>query len=230
MTRDNIKVFLKELSSFQEMWLVFAITIAYFVRTSNYDLIARAILHIPVGSRMVDDKNLLAICFVELLGLVLVFYILKIRGYTSLDRSITFKPQYIIHIIAIYAISNIVLRYICILFNDIAPSAYAGIIGHYHITKNASIISIVLLGIINPIYEEFLVVNYLFKKLEKLKPWLVIFISSIVRLSYHTYQGWACLITVLPLGIIFGFYYHKFKQTLPLIIVHSIYDILALSA
>jgi len=54
-------------------------------------------------------------------------------------------------------------------------------------------------------------------------------ISAAIRLSYHLYQGAAGVLSVVPLGLLFGLWFARTRQLWPLIVAHAILDFVALS-
>ena len=77
--------------------------------------------------------------------------------------------------------------------------------------------------------EELIVVGYLFTRLRELgwQLWQIIVASSLLRGSYHLYQGWGPFIGNVIMGIIFGLAYQKWGRTMPLVIAHWILDIVS---
>ena len=55
-------------------------------------------------------------------------------------------------------------------------------------------------------------------------------VSTVVRLLYHVYQGPIGVITIVPMGLLFGFVYARTRQLWPLIFAHVLIDIIGLSA
>jgi CAAX protease family protein len=55
-------------------------------------------------------------------------------------------------------------------------------------------------------------------------------ISAAIRLSYHFYQGVAGVLAVVPLGLLFGFWFARTRQLWPLIVAHAILDFAGLAA
>ena len=100
-------------------------------------------------------------------------------------------------------------------------------VNHVQYGLDANWISILLIVIINSIYEEFILIGYLFKRLHNLNPYLVIIISLIIRESYHTYQGWMSLLVIIPVGLVFGYYYAKYKKLWPIIFAHAFTNLIA---
>ena len=84
--------------------------------------------------------------------------------------------------------------------------------------------------IINSIFEEFILIGYLFKRLEKYHPVIIIGFSMLIRQLYHTYQGWMSLFIILPTGLVFGYYYYKYKKLWPVIMAHGFSNLFAFLA
>lgn len=88
---------------------------------------------------------------------------------------------------------------------------------------------LVLAAIKNGLLEEVLVVGYLADRLDRLKvpEWLAATISSVLRGSYHLYQGVGPFFGNLVMGYIFWFAYRKTGRVMPLVIAHTILDVVA---
>ncbi len=55
-------------------------------------------------------------------------------------------------------------------------------------------------------------------------------ISAAIRLSYHFYQGVAGVIAVVPVGLLFGYWFARTRQLWPLIVAHAILDFVGLAS
>ncbi len=77
--------------------------------------------------------------------------------------------------------------------------------------------------------EEVIVVGYLFTRLRELGwgPWQVILASALLRGSYHLYQGFGGFVGNVIMGLVFGWFYHRFGRTTPLIVAHWILDVVS---
>lgn len=85
----------------------------------------------------------------------------------------------------------------------------------------------ILLAAMNGLLEEIVMVGYLFTRWTQkgLGPWAVIVISSLIRGTYHLYQGFGGFIGNIIMGLIFGWIYTRTKRVLPLVIAHTVLDI-----
>ncbi|WP_033345306.1 CPBP family intramembrane glutamic endopeptidase [Catenuloplanes japonicus] len=81
----------------------------------------------------------------------------------------------------------------------------------------------------NAILEEVLVVGYLMRRLDDLR-WRVpaiILTSSVLRGSYHLYQGFGGFIGNIIMGVAFCLFYLRTRRVMPLIVAHTVLDIVA---
>ena len=76
------------------------------------------------------------------------------------------------------------------------------------------------------IVEETIVVGYLFERLTRVgfSARNIIIFSSILRASYHLYQGFGGFIGNLLMGLVFASYYRRTKNLAPLLIAHFLLD------
>lgn len=155
---------------------------------------------------------------------------LKAYGFSISIGKITagfilFTLSYIIYLILFTLLGDIVLS-----FNQFITSAAVSATGGINFYVDLNILLLFSFSIINPIFEEFILVGYIVTSLKKNHSLTTcILVSSVCRLSFHTYQGSIILLSILPMGIIFVIYYWYKKSITPLIIAHSIIDILSLS-
>ncbi|MDR5698898.1 CPBP family intramembrane glutamic endopeptidase [Agromyces aerolatus] len=77
--------------------------------------------------------------------------------------------------------------------------------------------------------EELIVVGYLFTRLRELGvgPWATIVSSALLRGTYHLYQGIGPFAGNVAMGIVFGWCYHRWGRTMPLVIAHWILDMVS---
>ena len=88
---------------------------------------------------------------------------------------------------------------------------------------------LILSALQNAVLEEVVVVGYLMTRLRDLA-WSLpatIALSAAIRGSYHLYQGVGPGIGNAVMGVIFGYWYHRTGRVLPLVIAHTILDVVA---
>lgn len=88
-----------------------------------------------------------------------------------------------------------------------------------------------LTSTVNGIFEELFVVGYIITALSATRGvWTAINVSTVVRLLYHLYQGPIGIVTIVPMGLLYGYVYARTRQLWPLILAHVLLDIVGLSA
>lgn len=76
------------------------------------------------------------------------------------------------------------------------------------------------------VQEEFVVLGYLFARLRQLGwgPWSIVLSTSVLRASYHLYQGPGAFIGNLAMGLLFGFLFLRTGRLLPFLVAHFLID------
>lgn len=81
----------------------------------------------------------------------------------------------------------------------------------------------------NGFLEEVVMIGYLFTRWGQAgwRAATVVLVSSVVRGSYHLYQGWGGFIGNLLMGVAFGLFFLKTKRLWPLVLAHGLIDCFA---
>lgn len=88
---------------------------------------------------------------------------------------------------------------------------------------------LILSALRHAVVEEVIVVGYLLDRLGKFG-WsvpLAIFTTSMLRGSYHLYQGFGPFVGNAVMGVLFAWLYTKTKRVMPLVIAHALLNIVA---
>jgi membrane protease YdiL (CAAX protease family) len=88
---------------------------------------------------------------------------------------------------------------------------------------------LVLASFANAALEEVVLIGYLGSRVRRLggSPALAIGISALVRGFYHLYQGLSGFLGNLVMGAIFATYFQRTGRVVPLIVAHTIIDVVA---
>jgi membrane protease YdiL (CAAX protease family) len=86
---------------------------------------------------------------------------------------------------------------------------------------------LILSAIQNSVLEEVIVVGYLLRRLDQLgwTPVGALVASSVLRGSYHLYQGIGGFIGNMVMGVVFVYLYRRWGRVGPLVVAHSLLDI-----
>lgn len=98
-----------------------------------------------------------------------------------------------------------------------------------HFGGTLSVPAILLVSLVNPVFEEFLFLGYATNVFRRHGAWIAGAASVVLRLLVHTYQGPIALVGILPLGIVFTAYYLRTHRVWPVIVAHAIQDAVALA-
>ena len=76
------------------------------------------------------------------------------------------------------------------------------------------------------VQEEFVVLGYLFARLQDLgwRPWTIVVATSVLRASYHLYQGPGAFVGNLAMGLLFGWLFLRSGRLLPFLVAHFLID------
>lgn len=88
---------------------------------------------------------------------------------------------------------------------------------------------LILSAMRHAVVEEVIVVGYLLNRFAKFG-WSVplsIVVSSLLRGSYHLYQGFGPFIGNFVMGVVFAWLYTRTRRVMPLVIAHALLDIAA---
>ncbi len=88
---------------------------------------------------------------------------------------------------------------------------------------------LILSAVQNAVLEEVIVVGYLLRRLGQLgwTPMAALVASSVLRGSYHLYQGIGGFVGNVVMGVVFVLLYRRWGRVGPLVVAHSLLDIVA---
>ena len=92
-----------------------------------------------------------------------------------------------------------------------------------------SLWAVLLVSVLNPIFEEIFVVGYVVRMTQSDGAAFAVTASALLRLLYHTYQGPLAAVCILPLGLIFAGVYVRYGELWPLIVAHAVMDAVGLT-
>ncbi len=88
---------------------------------------------------------------------------------------------------------------------------------------------LVLAALKNALLEEVVAVGYLVERLEELR-WAmpaIIAASALLRGTYHLYQGPGMAAGNVVMGVLYAWYYVRYRRVAPLVVAHTALDVVA---
>jgi membrane protease YdiL (CAAX protease family) len=88
---------------------------------------------------------------------------------------------------------------------------------------------LILQALKNAVVEEVIAVGYLLERLRELgwSRWLATSASAVLRGSYHLYQGFGPFVGNAIMGVVFAEYYRRRGRVMPLVVAHTLLDVVA---
>ncbi len=95
-------------------------------------------------------------------------------------------------------------------------------------TGRLAVFPIIFISLVNPVYEELLETGYFIHQLRRFGMWPAALASAVFRGIFHLQFGMNAALSTFALGVIFALVYWRWRQLWPLIVAHSLADLLAL--
>ena len=176
-----------------------------------------------------SEAGLWGTVFYELLVLALLVPVLWFRGWTPHALGLQWQGHDIRPAIVLLVACIVACYPLEWLGTDVDeavnPSMDAMVAG------KLSLAAVVAVSLINPIFEEVFVCAYVIRALQRNhSPAFAVNVSVAIRASYHLYQGPIGAISLVIVGLIFGWWFARTGRLWPAIIAHGLMDLLALMA
>lgn len=187
----------------------------------------------PAAGRGVvfDDAVLIGIVVFELVQAAFLIWFLHVRGWTleKVGLQISWRGTGLgwLLLLATYVVA-MGAQYLAEL--ALPAQMQAGAQRYPTADPNVSMQLVFIVSTVNGIFEEMFVAGYIITALREARGvWIAINVSTVVRLLYHIYQGPVGIVTIVPMGLLYGFVYTRTRQLWPLIFAHVLIDIIGLS-
>lgn len=226
----SIRRFINGMSDHEEVILVLVVIFGKYIYTSHQNFISNYIIGSNNEPIIYTYSNaiFINILFYQVLFMILIFSFLKMRDWNVFDLFKGWSFRQVISGIIVFLIYYGIFYLWYILSNKI------NIIGHEDLPKlevlesTSFTLSLITMAIVNVLYEEIFLLGYLGSRLKKIGLTGFFIISLLIRISYHTYQGSAGMLMIAIFGGICTIFYIKYEKIMPILIAHSLLNILAM--
>ena len=178
-----------------------------------------------------NNAELLGTLIFEVIQLGFLSWFLRIRGWTLEKFGLSFSWRgTAVGVVLLAMTFGLVLgaQQVAMLLFDFDLKAAAA--RAPKVDPALSMQLVFLVSVVNGIFEELFVAGYIITSLTARRGmWTAINVSVVVRLLYHLYQGPIGILTVVPMGLLYGYVYSRTRQLWPLMVAHVLLDIVALS-
>lgn len=207
---------IKALPRWIEFCLVITICFGLFIYTSL------AVLVKAPASFVHDNAAGLAIVAFELVAAVLALVVLRWRGW-PLPRTFTVRITWRSTALGVVVIACIYYGYMLV-FNAAVTGPGAGALPGPSYANVMSLGVLLLVSVINPLFEEVFVSGYIMTALRGRGVFVALVASVLIRTSYHLYRGVPGILLMVPLGLSFGVIYWRSRNLWPLVVAHGLLD------
>jgi uncharacterized protein len=215
--------FIENLSTKTEILIVILLSFGYSILASLLYLFGYSM------NSTFSNATLLSTIFYEIIILFVIMIFLDKRN-NQINYSNNISIIKLLTISFILSLAYYFIYYILFFFlSQFITLSYSSNVIQSTRSISINIFVILLVSLVNPIFEEFIVVGYIIPTVSSQKSIsYAINVSVLVRFLYHLYQGPIAAISIIPLGLIFAFVFLKWKNIWPLIIAHGIMDFVGL--
>ncbi len=177
------------------------------------------------------DEHLIGTVVWEMLLTALLVPWLWLRGWTPRDVAGAPVPADVVRGIGVGLLAFGCRWALWVLFSVLRPDAAGALADEMRFTGvPAGPLAIVLISVLNPVFEEFLWLGYGVARLaDRLGLRRAAILSLGLRLAVHTYQGPWAVLGVLPLGVGFTWYYGRTRRLWPVVVAHVLFDAIPLA-
>ena len=179
----------------------------------------------------INNAHLLKTLLVELAILTIVILFLRARewSFTRVGLRPTFRDSLV-------GLGLNIASYVAyaVLFTAVTsfwPEIVKAVGATNLVAKNLDLPLIIAVSIVNPLFEELFTCGYVMTVLKERRGVLMaVNVSVAIRLLYHLYQGPLGVLSILPVGLIFSYWYARTGRLWPLVVAHALADLVGLIA
>lgn len=182
---------------------------------------------VPAESAYTNEA-LVSVLITELLQFAFLVWFLKVRGWTleKFGLRVTWRTSaggvlLAVGTLAMFAAVQLLASY--------GVDMQAAERLYPKVSANLDLQVVFLTSVVNGAYEEIFVAGYIITVLAAARGvWTAVNVSTGIRLLYHLYQGTLGVITIVPMGLLYGYVFVRTRQLWPLVLAHILLDVTGL--
>jgi uncharacterized protein len=183
----------------------------------------------PTATPPISQQHLEFLLIFESITLALLGSLLYVRGWT-IER-IGLHPTVRDTLIGLGLVPAFYLVYVFVWWIVYTAGYRPSYLGHYQALVHSGIALPVAASvcIVNPVYEETFLCGYIITTAKGLNRTTAgVNVSVAVRLACHLYQGGGGVLGIVPVGLIFAWWYARTGRLWPLFVAHAVLDAIGL--
>ena len=220
---------LRKLSPRAEFLLVvlFAFGSAIF---GNVLLVLFAASGVPLGGEpAITDESLRYTVVYEIVVLAVLGAFLWVRGWRPARLGRSFAGADLVAALGLAAGTQLMYYVVFAALTSQGPGLVEVAEGYDFARADVGVATLLTVSVVNPVFEEVLLCGYVVTVLKERRGfWTAVNVSLAIRLVCHFYQGSVGVISIVPLGFVFTYWYARTGRLWPLIIAHAAFDLVGL--
>jgi hypothetical protein len=197
--------------------ICFGLNILAIVRLTIYSLWPQGTATHPGGPLHITDGNIVYAIVKDLLILGIVFWIARIRKWSFAAFGFRISWNLTGAGLALFCAFQLIQHFLGFLTRDLFHGKV-----DFHTASQATIPFIILISIVNPVFEETIEVGYFFRAIQGGGMWLTVLSSAAFRGFLHLIMGVSGFVFMFVEGLLHGFFYWRCRQLWPLIVAHGL--------
>lgn len=175
-----------------------------------------------------NNAALIGVLVFELVQSVVLVWFLRIRGWTLEKLGLTVSLRSSLLGLALLVVTYGLWIGVQVVASWALPAEMEAAAARYpSAASDISMGLVILASVVNGIFEEVFVAGYVIAAVTPVRGmWTAINVSTGIRLLYHLYQGPIGILTIVPMGVLFGYSYARTRLLWPLILAHIVMDII----
>lgn len=215
-----MKSIIRNLSAPTEFFLVIFICFGLTI-FANSVWIIRHLMHVPPTPTnsvvRLNNDGIVVSVILELLALGIALLIGRVRGWSLATFGLRLSWKWTGAGVLLFFAFLLVQHVLGWLTRRVFHSTV-----DFHRVSHLTIPFIILISITNPIFEEAMESGYFFQSLQRHGMWLTVLATALFRGFLHTTMGVSGFVTMFAMGLLYGFFYWRWRQLWPLIVAHSL--------
>jgi membrane protease YdiL (CAAX protease family) len=219
----NARLTAASLTQRAEFTIVVLAAFGAFITTSAIEVV-------HVSARISESMLRLMLAYELVVGPALLLVLLRFRGWTA--ASVGLRPTLRDPIVGLGLAVVTLLSFVVVfpVAAALVPGAQLGPKGGFF-SGDLSLQTVIAVSMVNPVFEELFVGAYVITSLTRqgVSTGLAVAVGTGIRILYHLYLGVVvAALGLIPLGLIFGYYFARRRRLWPIVVAHAIIDFLTL--
>ena len=218
-----MKSFIRNLSVPAEFCLVILLSFGVWIYGSIRVMAAHLMQVAPPLAQFSNGELFFGIVVYEIVILAILFWIGRIRGWSFATFGLRVSWKLTGAGFLLLFVTFVALVIVAVVANTIHPAGTSP-----KLNGGVTWFFVIPVLIINPFFEELLETGYFIHRLQRYGMWPAVLTTALFRGGLHAYLGFNGALSLFGMGLIFGLVYWKWRQLWPLIIAHSLGDLIFL--